>query len=62
MRTLQIVSGTARFGYKHAIFSNDILEDKRISLTFRSPLFIENDKNDKKISNYFSNNHNNNNK
>ena len=34
-RTLQLVTGKARFNYKHAIRREDVLGDKRVSITWR---------------------------
>jgi hypothetical protein len=55
-RTLQIVSGNSRFSFKHAIFAEDIVDEKRMSLTFRSPLLRKEDidNNAKKITNWFN--------
>jgi len=56
-RTLQIVTGEARWNFKHAIFASDIADEKRISLTFRSPfLRLKNDEcnDNKKITQWFT--------
>ena len=35
-RSLQVLSKDARYGYTHAIHVDDILDDRRVSITFRN--------------------------
>ncbi|PNH07326.1 hypothetical protein TSOC_006221 [Tetrabaena socialis] len=38
-RTLQILTRTARYSWTHAIAAEDVLDERRVSITFRhSPL------------------------